>query len=533
MSETKLGNILNFAPPVHFAMMAPRTIACRHVVKPSGLLPSRGQWLRLFFIVAVCLWPWRLSLGATFQEIQLTTNATDESDIMIEGDSLGRIHIVYAREGSIYYQCRHYEGPCLVPEERVSGGSSASLALDPSGEPQVVAVSSGLVYYASRPDGVWTSTLAGSAISASLDIMEDGQVYVAYSHLTSGRSSISLARIVSNQMVSTTGLFGGYEETYNCSYKTFGVHNDFTDPVLACANGVIHVAAKHIQARDAGYIPGQSYCEPRSDKRAAYCRLDSNSMQTSFSPWSSYQFLMAEKNWFCLSGDGTPHLLYWIGWDQVYCESFFPWNAVSGPISHVAAIDSARSGQTGAVVGNCSLYLRENNAFQPGFLISTQTVAEVDLCMEYAAIASIQEKTPGTKEVFLWVNLDLDGDGISDGWEQHYLGGFTNVVGETNSDGDALTDREEYLAGTDPWDSNSVFKLESMATDPDSGSALLSWPGSVARLYTLHITTNWGFSWTNMGDCTDQPGQGTPVIITNPTASSSQAWYKATVRLAP
>lgn len=516
-------------------MMAPRIIECHCVVKPSGFVRSYGQWLRLFFIATVCLWPGRLSLGATFQEIQLTTNAADESDIMIEGDSRGRIHIVYTRDGNVYYQCRHYEGPCLVQEERVSWGSSASLALDPSGEPQVLAVSSGQVYYASRPDGVWTSTLAGSAIGASLDIMEDGQVYVAYSHLTSDRSSISLARIVANLMVFITDLFGGYNSTYSCSSITPGEYHDFTDPVLVCANGVIHVAAKHIKARDAGYIPGQSYCEPRSDKQAAYCRYDlrSNLLQTSFSPWSSYQFLMSENNWFCLSGDGAPHLLYWIGWEQVYCESFFPWNAVSGPISHVAAIDSARSGQIGVVVGDCSLYLRENNAFLPGLLISTQTMAEVDLCMEYATIASIQEKTPGTKEVFLWVNLDLDGDGISDGWEQHYLGGFTNAVGEVNSDEDARTDREEYLAGTDPQDSNSVFKLEGMATDPDSGSALLSWPGSVARLYTLHITTNWGFSWTNLGDCTDQPGQGTTVIITNPTAGSSQAWYKATVRLAP
>jgi predicted outer membrane repeat protein len=55
------------------------------------------------------------------------------------------------------------------------------------------------------------------------------------------------------------------------------------------------------------------------------------------------------------------------------------------------------------------------------------------------------------------LNPDTDGDGIPDGWEvQHGLDPLDPTDANLDSDGDGLTDYEEYLLGTDPnnWDTD-------------------------------------------------------------------------------
>lgn len=45
---------------------------------------------------------------------------------------------------------------------------------------------------------------------------------------------------------------------------------------------------------------------------------------------------------------------------------------------------------------------------------------------------------------------DADGDGIADAWEEQYFGDASIIDSTTNSDGDTLTDAEEFAAGTNP-----------------------------------------------------------------------------------
>ncbi len=56
------------------------------------------------------------------------------------------------------------------------------------------------------------------------------------------------------------------------------------------------------------------------------------------------------------------------------------------------------------------------------------------------------------------VPIDADGNGIPDGWELRYVG--TNVLANTDSDGDGATDRNEYRSGTNPTNAASVLRTE-------------------------------------------------------------------------
>ena len=486
------------------------------------MYPKPGKWplLAALFLAAIpCL-------GATLQEIQLTSTDADESNIVIEGDLSGDIHVAYVRDGNVYYQCRHFEGPLLVPEEWVTWGENPCLAVDPAGNPQVVAVSSGTVHYAWRTNGMWASSAVGEATDAGFGIMEDGQAYIAYSHQIGDRSRITLARLHTNSWAVLSDLFVGYDATYACCTISPGEHHDFTEPSLACGGGVIHVAAAHTMSRDAGYT-SQCYCAPRNDKRAAYCRYDFQSLQTSYSSWSSYEYLSMDRRWFCLSPDGVPHLLYLLGSGYNYCDSFLPWSAQLAPHPHMTALDAAWNNQVGLVdrdwnSGDIHLLLYTNGAFSAGPLLSTQSVGQLDLCLEYAVIAVIKTNESGSNDAYLWVNLDMDDDGIGDGWAQHHYGSLTNVYSDSR--------RDAYLCGTDPQDADSRFALEFVPSETNSLSSLLIRPGSLARIYSLLVTTNAGLSWDPFPDCSNLPGRGTPIAVSNPPLASGHAWFKASAQ---
>lgn len=76
---------------------------------------------------------------------------------------------------------------------------------------------------------------------------------------------------------------------------------------------------------------------------------------------------------------------------------------------------------------------------------------------------------------------DSDGDGLPDWWEALYP-----LAGDPNgdADGDGLSNRKEYVAGTNPQDASSSFEfVQVIAEEP--GVALIVWSSVVGRSYTL------------------------------------------------
>lgn len=468
------------------------------------------------------LWLGMTNSGVAFEIIQITTNSAVESDVRIEGDSSNRLHITYVRDGDLYYQCRFYDGTNLIPEEHVTYGASYSLALDPAGNPHALCVSSGTVYYAARTNGTWSSAPIGSADSASLAIMDDGQPYVAFAKTATNeqgwsRSSISLARIETNTLVPFHVVASGYDTTYNCSGRPASEHHDYSAPMLRCSDGVFHIVGRHVFTRDAYVEHSTFYCYGETKPRMGYWRYDFTNQTSSFSGYSYYGHISSTEANFILLPDGQPQLVYNSGGScRVYCSLMSPWmegDLCSGMFSYSGGdrpIDAASSGVVGLLTHNFFrpplLHLRIGGVFTAGVPIYSQAVSS-DLCLDLAAIAFIQATESNSTDVYLLVNLD--------------------------SDGDSLSDWDERVAGTDPFDQNSVLKWEQADITSDNGNSIHSWHGVLDRRYTLYVTTNWGHSWTNLVDYTDLPGQNTSIIFSNSASGLSQAWVRVGVRITP
>jgi hypothetical protein len=79
-------------------------------------------------------------------------------------------------------------------------------------------------------------------------------------------------------------------------------------------------------------------------------------------------------------------------------------------------------------------------------------------------------------------DLDSDGDGLPDWWEnQHFAG---NGDPNADSDGDGMKNLNEYVAGTTPTDPNSLFEFIKAERLSDS-QMRIQWSSVASKSYTL------------------------------------------------
>jgi hypothetical protein len=90
---------------------------------------------------------------------------------------------------------------------------------------------------------------------------------------------------------------------------------------------------------------------------------------------------------------------------------------------------------------------------------------------------------------------DSDGDGIPDFWMEYYFGhpigrADDHSLAQDDADGDGMTNLQEFLAGTNPTDSASVFQTMISPMMTATNSAVLSWPSSPGKSYRVQYKDN-------------------------------------------
>ena len=150
-------------------------------------------------------------------------------------------------------------------------------------------------------------------------------------------------------------------------------------------------------------------------------------------------------------------------------------------------------------------------------------------------VSAVDAGTPGWDDTTL---VDDDLDGMPDAWEMNYFA-TTNDHFQSNTDGDGLSDGEEYVLGFDPnvpdagldleieWMStNSVVRVPTVATQGVGYTNLV-------RVYTLEETADLDTPFIPVPDCTDIVGLGQMIQHTNDTGSIRYYRAQVELRLAP
>jgi hypothetical protein len=95
---------------------------------------------------------------------------------------------------------------------------------------------------------------------------------------------------------------------------------------------------------------------------------------------------------------------------------------------------------------------------------------------------------------------DTDGDGIADAWERQKFGNLITADATSDADTDTFTDRQEYLADTNPNDSGSYLFITDFDPGTDGTLPKLTWTSVLSRQYRIQKTLDLAPSlWTDSG----------------------------------
>jgi hypothetical protein len=125
--------------------------------------------------------------------------------------------------------------------------------------------------------------------------------------------------------------------------------------------------------------------------------------------------------------------------------------------------------------------------------------------------------------------VDTDGDGISDAFEIAYTGSLTNMTASSDTDLDGQSDKAEYIALTNPLDTNKALKITRLSKLPNVNSVEMEWTSSAARVYDIEGKPNLtDADWIYLGTVPGAPGATTVQAI---EAGPPQAFFRVGVKL--
>jgi len=148
---------------------------------------------------------------------------------------------------------------------------------------------------------------------------------------------------------------------------------------------------------------------------------------------------------------------------------------------------------SGPVVGTCQVNLSK----AVGAVPLRQVIVDGNAASDYASftpggpcLRNWELSVGGTGDLLATdMAGDSDGDGLPDWWETAFFLTRTNAVRSRDSDMDRLSNWEEFVAGTDPTNRASVFKITAVGYQEGAGVEVV-WTSASNRLYTLERTAD-------------------------------------------
>ena len=123
-----------------------------------------------------------------------------------------------------------------------------------------------------------------------------------------------------------------------------------------------------------------------------------------------------------------------------------------------------------------------------------------------------------------FVTIDSDGDGLPDAWEMQYFGTLAYGAND-DPDHDGLSNYQEYIAGTNPNDANSVLRVTDI--NLATGQVNLTWNSVAGKTYTIYSADQIGGPYTPV---LTMPSAGDGQTSTNLTGSASNQFYRVGVQ---
>ena len=126
------------------------------------------------------------------------------------------------------------------------------------------------------------------------------------------------------------------------------------------------------------------------------------------------------------------------------------------------------------------------------FKLRVQIGAVTFLPIEMAVASPTIGQPAQSTRLDLTLGVDSDGDGLPDAWEEAIIamfgGTLAGITANGDADGDGMSNLEEYLAGTLPFDPSDGFRLSLLQYD--FGDATLEFLAVRSRTYTIEASTN-------------------------------------------
>jgi len=121
----------------------------------------------------------------------------------------------------------------------------------------------------------------------------------------------------------------------------------------------------------------------------------------------------------------------------------------------------------------------------------------------------------------LTVPMDTNTNGLPNIWEMRYFDGTTAASASADKDEDGANNLAEYIAGTNPTNSGSLFLVQLI-----DSARHIEWATVQNRIYTVQHSSNLATPFTNV---TDRAGTGGDMSYS--TSEEQQGFYRVNVRL--